>query len=264
MMRINGQMADVLSASDRGLAYGDGVFRTLECRQGRPRLWAWQYARLAADAAALGLSVPDEALLRAELEAVCTGIGRAVAKIVLTRGQGPRGYAVRAGAAPTLIVSADPWDGYPDAWSQSGIRLAWCTLRLGLQPRLAGVKHLNRLESVLARTDLADRGCQEGLLLDSDGRVIEGTMSNLFLRRGGEWLTPRLDRCGVAGAVRAWLLERAPAREAYIEPRDVLGADELFVCNSLAGIWPVAHLGTRAWTDFSGARALQEALARQA
>jgi 4-amino-4-deoxychorismate lyase len=262
MMRINGVDASCLPADDRGLAYGDGVFRTLECCNGVPRLWCWQLARLASDAAALGLALPDEAVLLSELALACDGIERAVAKIVLTRGQGPRGYAIREGCRQTLLVSAESWDGYPPAWAVDGIALAWCTLRLGLQPRLAGIKHLNRLENVLARSDLQGSGCQEGLLLDAEGRVIEGTMSNLFLRRGDEWLTPRLDRCGVAGALRAWVLAQTGAREVFVEPRAVLDADELFVCNSLAGIWPVQCLGTRRWCDFSGARALQALLAQ--
>lgn len=259
MMRINGCNADSLPADDRGLAYGDGVFRTLECLQGQPRLWRWQYARLAADAAALGLALPDETHLRAELALACDGLERAVAKIILTRGRGPRGYAARPGCSQTLIVSADAWHGYPPGHARDGVTLAWCQLRLGLQPRLAGIKHLNRLENVLARSELGD-GCQEGLLLDTEGWVIEGTMSNLFLRRDGQWLTPRLDRCGVAGALRAWAMAQLAAHETRLTPDEVLAADEVFVGNSLAGIWPVARLGARTWQDFTAVRTLQAVL----
>jgi 4-amino-4-deoxychorismate lyase len=263
MMRIDGQTADRLAADDRGLAYGDGVFRTLECLDGRPRLWRWQYERLAADAAALALALPEERLLLDELAAACAGVGRAVAKITLTRGQGPRGYAAREGCRETLIVGAEPWRGYPAEWARDGVAVDWCALRLGLQPRLAGIKHLNRLENVLARTDLQHSDCQEGLLLDSDGRVIEGTASNLFVRRRGQWLTPKLDRCGVSGALRAWVLAQVDVCEACLAPQDVLDADELFLCNSLAGIWPVQRLGAQQWHDYSGARALQSMLARE-
>ncbi|MBV8047842.1 MAG: aminodeoxychorismate lyase [Paludibacterium sp.] len=262
MMLINGAADDRLEAGDRGLAFGDGVFRTLACVDGAPRLWPWQYACLARDATRLGLPVPGEALLLAELRQACTGLPRAVAKITLTRGSGLRGYAIPADATATRIVAAHAWPGYPEHYAQDGVALTWCTLRLGLQPRLAGIKHLNRLENVLARSDLSDT-CVEGLLCDSDGLVIEGTLSNLFVLRDGQWRTPQLDRCGVAGAMRAWVMARLPVEEARLRPADVTEADLLFVCNSLAGIWPVADLDGRRWRDFQPLRPLQWALAQE-
>ncbi|TDR82828.1 aminodeoxychorismate lyase [Paludibacterium purpuratum] len=262
MMLINGVPADRISADDRGLAFGDGVFRTLQCRDGTPCLWPWQFACLTRDAARLGLPVPDESLLLAELAAACAGLPSAVAKITLTRGSGPRGYAIPAQASATRIVAAHGWTGYPERHARDGVALTWCALRLGLQPRLAGIKHLNRLESVMAKSELPE-AFAEGVLLDSDGTVVEGTLSNVFVLHDGRWQTPLLDRCGVAGALRDWVMSQVPVEQVRLLPQDLLRADLLFVCNSLAGIWPVASLDERRWRDFAPVRPLQAALAQE-
>lgn len=246
-MLINGLPADSIAAADRGLAYGDGIFRTLEVRHGQPLLWVWQWQRLAADCAALRLPCPDEALLLAEIARVAASFERAVAKIVLTRGTGQRGYAMPADASVTRIVSAASWAGYPADRATQGIVLRWCETRLAIQPLLAGIKHLNRLENVFARSEWADPVIAEGLMCDMDGTVVEGTMSNLFIVQAGQLFTPLLDRCGVSGAMRACVLAAArelglSVQEMRLSVAQVLAADELFVCNSLAGIWPVRQL----------------------
>jgi 4-amino-4-deoxychorismate lyase len=265
-MLIDGVPGERVSALDRGLAYGDGVYRTLELLAGRPRLWRWQWQRLVDDCARLGLPLPDESQLLYELEAVSANLGRAVAKVVLTRGVGRRGYAMPADAVPTRIVSANPWGGYPAEWAEHGVTVRLCDLRLGLQPRLAGIKHLNRLENVLARSEWSDPAIHEGLLLDSAGDLVEGTMSNLFLLRDNTLLTPLLDRSGVAGAARAWLLDNAPelglaVREARLTLDDLDAAEAVLLCNSLIGIWPVVRLGERVWPVPEVVRALAARLA---
>lgn len=263
MMLINGLPETRVAASDRGLAFGDGIFRTLELRHGSPRLWRWQYARLTADAAALDLPLPAEDLLLAELRSAAAAEARAVAKITLTRGSGPRGYAMTPDAQATRIVSADAWAGYPASLVRDGVALTVCQLRLALQPRLAGIKHLNRLENVLARSEWCDPSIRDGLMLDSEGFVVEGTMSNLFVLRDGQLLTPPIDRCGVAGAVRAWVMSQEPVTEVRLTLDEVRAADEVFVCNSLAGIWPVASLAGRRWSSFASAAALAARLAAE-
>jgi 4-amino-4-deoxychorismate lyase len=263
MMLINGVEQQQVSALDRGLMFGDGVFRTLACQAGAPCLWRWQIARLCADARQLGLAMPDEALLLAEVAQVAQAWPRAVVKIILTRGQGPRGYAISAESHPTRIVSAAPWAGYPPQWGCDGVNLTLCQLRLARQPRLAGVKHLNRLENVLARSEWSDPQIQEGLLLDSQGEVIEGTMSNLFVLRNGRLETPILDQCGVAGALRSWIIDQTEVSMVRLTLEQLLAADEVFVCNSLAGIWPVATLAGRRWNVFTQAQRLATRLAAE-
>lgn len=261
MVLINGEPGECVPVSDRGLAFGDGVFRTLECIDGVPRLWRWQYARLCADASALSLVPPAEGLLLAELAQASTGLARSVAKITLTRGSGPRGYAPSPESCSSRIVSASAWAGYPQQLGQQGIQMMVCGLRLARQPRLAGIKHLNRLENVLARSEWNDPAIREGLLLDSQGEVIEGTMSNLFLLRDGQLQTPWLDQCGVSGAVRAWIMQQESVECVRISLPQLLAADEVFVCNSLAGIWPVASLAGRHWDSFPVAQRLSGMLA---
>ena len=262
-MLINGQPGTQISASDRGLAYGDGLYRTLEARHGTPLLWHWQWQRLAADCAALRLPCPDEALLLREIASVAAKLERAVVKIVLTRGVGQRGYAMPAACTPTRIVSASAWGGYPAERAAQGIVARWCDTRLAIQPRLAGIKHLNRLENVLARSEWTDPAIAEGVMLDMDGTVVEGTMSNLFIVRAGELITPLLDRCGVSGAMRACVIDTAAnlgllVREARLSPDEVMAADEAFVCNSLAGIWPLRQLAERQWQPGALTRRLQQ------
>ncbi|QRO33024.1 aminodeoxychorismate lyase [Chromobacterium violaceum] len=266
---VNGLPGEGVSALDRGFNYGDGVFRTMQLRHGRPWMWRWQYARLADDAARLALTLPDEQQLLDELMALGREHALAVGKIVITRGAGARGYAMAGAGAPTRVVSATPWAGYPSEYGERGVAARWCELRLSLQPRLAGVKHLNRLESVLARSEWSDPAIQEGLLLDQDGWLAEGTMSNVYLLRDGEIQTPLLDRCGVNGAVRDWLTDNVSIfglkfSERRLSAADLIDAETAFLSNSLIGIWPLARLGERVWTPSPLLQALRQALLQQA
>lgn len=265
-MLINGQPGTLLSAQDRGLAYGDGIYRTLEVKAGHPLLWRWHWQRLAADCLALRLPCPEEALLLQEIGQVCADLPRAVVKVMLTRGEGPRGYAMPEVMHPTRIVSAAPWGGYPPVRAEEGVCVRWCLTPLAIQPRLAGIKHLNRLENVLARSEWSDPGVAEGLMCDTEGSVVEGTMTNLFMVRSGVLITPVLDRCGVSGALRAWLMEAAASlglsvREIRLSRECLLQADEVFIGNSLAGLWPVTRLDERAWPVGALTRRLQACLA---
>lgn len=246
-MLINGQPGEQISALDRGLAYGDGIYRTIEIRDGQPRLWAWQYRRLAADARRLKLPVPDEALLLDEISQLAKGLEQGVAKIVLTRGVGARGYAMPADCQATRMVSVNAWAGYPAERARDGVNVRWCDTRLACQPRLAGIKHLNRLENVLARSEWSDPAIHEGLMLDTRGLLVEATMSNVYLVTGQQIITPKLDQNGVQGMLRDWLFAHAPQlgyqlAEAEILPAQLYVADAVFLSNSLIGLWPVASI----------------------
>ncbi|HEU0153100.1 MAG TPA: aminodeoxychorismate lyase [Arenimonas sp.] len=251
---------DALDPADRGLAYGDGLFSTLRVHAGQPVWWDAHWARLARDAARLGLAVPDADWLRGEVDALLAAQdGPAVLKLVLTRGAGGRGYRFDADAAPTLVLSRHP---LPPA-ARAPLSLRWCRLRMARQPALAGIKHLNRLEQVLARAEWDDPAIDEGLLLDTDGRVACATSANVFARIEGRWLTPRVDACGVAGVARAWVLAHAPdAAEATLAPAALEAADALFLCNAVRGILPVGRLGDRTWAPHPALAELQRHLGR--
>ncbi len=250
---------DALDPRDRGLAYGDGLFETILVHRGRPVWWSEHLHRLARGCDVLGLSLPDRTFLRAEADALASGCSRGVLKMVLTRGVGERGYMPAAGAVPTLLLALST---PPPAPPSSGLALRWCTTPLAIQPRLAGIKHLNRLEQVLARGEWSDPAIDEGLLRDSVGRVVSATSANLFIHRDGQWLTPPVADCGIAGTCRDWLLRHVPgAAEAVLSPADVESAEAVVLCNAVRGILPVAALGERRWEMPEAARRLAGALA---
>ncbi|MGE5320873.1 MAG: aminodeoxychorismate lyase [Hyphomicrobiaceae bacterium] len=264
MILVNGHPAGTVDAMDRGLAYGDGVFRTLRTQEGQPLWWHDHYAKLVADCAALMLACPDEAALHEEICRVA-GTGQGVVKIMLTRGAGARGYAPPQDQAGTRIVLSAPLPAYAQAGAADAVAVRWCTLRLARQPRLAGIKHLNRLENVLARAEWNDPAIFEGLLRDDLGAVIGGVMSNLLIIKDGELFTPDLSECGVAGVARTRLLRAAPrlgipAHIGRLLPAAILAADEVMVCNSVMGVRRVARLDDVIWPPAGWATPLNDAL----
>lgn len=248
MVLIDGRPGANIPVLDRGLQYGDGVFETIAVVAGRPLCLDAHLQRLGHGCRALGMPAPDIQTLTAEATHVAGGQTRAVLKIILTRGAGGRGYQPPPEPVPTRIVSIHAWPEYPAEYRTQGIDVPFCRFALAQQPALAGVKHLNRLEQVLARRELAGSGCGEGFVADTTGAIVEGTMSNVFLRQGRLLLTPDLRQCGVAGIIRAEILRRSgamglDARVQRIERADVLAADEVFFTNSIIGIWPARRAG---------------------
>jgi 4-amino-4-deoxychorismate lyase len=244
---VNGVAAASVSVYDRGLHYGDGLFETVAWRGGQALSWDRHMLRLQDGCARLGMSIPEPGRLWDELRRLTQGTDRGVVKIVLTRGSGGRGYRPPTCAAGTRILALYPCPDYPAHFAAEGVRVRVCETRLGLNPALAGLKHLNRLEQVLARAEWQDPEVPEGLMLDCDGWVIAGTQSNLFIVRAGRLLTPDLSRCGVAGVMRACVMDRAGTEGIPCEVRrfgltEVLKAEEAFLCNSLIGLWPVREL----------------------
>ena len=248
MMLINGQPAEQISAQDRGLHYGDGLFETIAVNNGAPLLWDRHLQRLGLGCSRLSIEPPDPTLLRAETEHICAGVEQAVLKIIITRGAGSRGYRpsplTSHPLSATRIVARYPWPEWPQRFWQEGVRVRVCQTPLGSNPLLAGIKHLNRLEQVLARSEWDDPDIPEGLMLDQTGSVIEATQSNVFIVRQGRLLTPDLSASGVAGIMRAYIIEIAamlsiPCAVTRLTLADVQTAEEGFLCNSLIGVWPI-------------------------
>lgn len=267
-MLINGKPADAIDALDRGFQYGDGLFETVAVVDGNPCLWQRHMARLQQGCERLGIAPPDADRLLAEAVQVIGEHARTVLKIIITRGVGGRGYRPPLDAVPLQILYTTPWPDHPAEASRQGVMARICSTRLGHNPLLAGIKHLNRLEQVMAQAEWQDSAVAEGLMLDSTGQVIEGTMSNLFVLRQGRLLTPDLSRCGTAGVMRGLILDLvsglgiAVAIED-ISLEDIWEADALFLCNSLAGIWPVHTLGEREYSVEAIPPALVEAVMTQ-
>ena len=248
---VDGQPADALSLKDRGLAYGDGLFETIAVHHGQPVLLDRHLARLFEGCERLAISLDHQAM-RAELLSYAQALGDGVLKLIVTRGDGLRGYAPDPMAKARRILQGSPRPVYTAANAQQGVRLFACTTRLSEQPLLAGLKHLNRLEQVLARSEWQDTEHAEGLMLDQADRVIEGVYSNLFMVRDGVLITADLKRCGVAGVMRAHLLFQAESLAIPVKVTDIPldqlhQADEVFVCNSVYGVWPVRAYAALSW-----------------
>jgi 4-amino-4-deoxychorismate lyase len=264
-MLVNGKPGNLISIRDRGLLYGDGVFRTLRATQGKAQHWLLHYQKLQHDCTALGIACPEVGLLSAELNDLLARHPNGVVKLIVTRGEGTRGYAPPGCAETTHLWDVFPLPDYPADWAIHGIKARLCRLRLSQQPRLAGVKHLNRLENVLAAAESDDADIAEGLLMDAESNVIEGKRSNLFLVSRGKLITPDLSRCGVAGVQRdrvmAWAAQHnMPLQVRDVRLNEVLHADELFVVNSIIGLWPVRELEQRCWSDFPIAAKIRHSL----
>ncbi len=247
---------DSMAADDRGLQYGDGLFETIAIRDGAPRLWDYHVERLCTGAERLGIAAPEEATLRAELDAALgqaqADKKRCVAKILLTAGTGRRGYRRDVGGTASLLTGISAGRPVEDVRYRDGVDLRLCRTRLAAQPQLAGMKTLNRLEQVLARNEWQDDAIFEGLTLDADGRVICGTMSNVFLVSGQQLLTPAITRCGVSGVMRRHVLALLHGAGTDCQVRDVdagelWAADGVFLSNSQFGILPARRCGTHDW-----------------
>jgi 4-amino-4-deoxychorismate lyase len=246
---VNGRPGSRVSALDRGLQYGDGVFETMCVRRRKIRLLEFHLDRLYRGLNSLGIRGPARRTLGAELKRLAKTQDQAVLKLIVTRGAGPRGYRPTGQEQSTRIamLAAVPYGA--EAASQP-VRVRMCSTRLGAQPRLAGLKTLNRLESVLARSEWRGTRVWEGLMQDTGGRIVCGTMSNLFVRHGTRLFTPPLDQCGVAGVMRRWVLQNARTASLKVSERrlgwaDLEAAEEVFLSNAVAGVKSVSAIEWR-------------------
>lgn len=246
MILINGKQATTIEATDRGLHYGDGLFETIEIINEQPVFLTQHLQRLEAGCFVLKIPFPSKTLLIDEVTQLCKNTTHGVIKIMLTRGSGGRGYRQPEAISTTRYIALHPYPKYPGSYKTKGIAARFCDMRLALNPMLAGIKHNNRLEQVLARAEWQDE-VQEGLMMNLNGDVIEGTMSNLFVVKGDVLLTPKLDQAGVKGIIRQVIIDLCsahaiPLQQKVMSKECVLAADELFVTNSVLGIWPITQL----------------------
>jgi len=268
---LNGSFDHAISPFDRGFAYGDGVFRTLVMRDGVPESWPQHYQKLVADCAVIGIVCPSAELLMSDLQQlfipdVLTTNQSAVAKIIISRGEGERGYAPPSITMPTRVVIKSAASVYATKNYSTGVDLHLCETRLADQPKLAGIKHLNRLENVMARMEWRDESLFDGVLQDQEGNVIECTMSNIFARFGRKLTTPDLSRCGVAGITRQRIMALAHTLDLEVSVSKLslerlLQADEVMICNSLYGAFQVRSLNQKVWAQLDLAVNVRAALA---
>jgi 4-amino-4-deoxychorismate lyase len=268
---INGDEGASLSVMDRGFAFGDGVFETMRYRRDAIPLLEWHLRRLFDSCGRLRIAI-EESLLRDEItqfhRAAAARLGDGIIKLIVTRGVSARGYRCETDAAPTRVLMQFPLPAETLSWNAEGVAIRYCDIRLGSNVALAGIKHLNRLEQVLARMEWSDSSIQEGLMTDARGRIVEGISSNLFLVIAGRMVTPVLDTCGVAGVMRQYILDEVcrgmsvPVAATACERGMLAGSQELFLCNAVAGVWPVRRLANKSWPIGPVTRKVQEHVAR--
>lgn len=255
---VNGEWTDSVSVYDRGLAFGDGLFETLRYQQGRMPLLPYHLDRLRLGCTRLRIPLDEEALGGALTALVGqlrqAGEPRALVKLMVTRGPGGRGYTPppRAEVRPTLILQWRPL-AETDPQAVAGVTLQPCHTPIFPNPLLAGLKHLNRLDYVLAAQELPEDASVQGLLLDACGKLLECLHHNLFLLVDGRLKTPRLAEAGVHGVMRRLLLEHLAPQAGLevlaedLDVTDLAAAGEVFICNSVRGIWPVRGCLAHSW-----------------
>lgn len=236
------------AATQRAFQYGDGLFETIAVLDGAPCLWSYHLARLKEGCRRLRLAPPDPTSLYREVRDICAGSERGILKLYWTAGESERGYRRPAPDRAQRVLALHDWPA-PDV--AEGWRIRTCRHRLCDSPELAGIKHLNRLDQVMARSEWDDASLQEGLVRAQDGGVISGTMSNLFVESGGRLSTPSLERAGIAGVVRRLALDTAAALGQTVDVRshtmdELRLADGLYLTNSLIGVVRVSQ-----WEDMN-------------
>lgn len=257
VMNLAGQEEN-FALNDRGLAYGDGLFETILVHAGEPVWWGEHWQRLLLGARVLNIPAPDEAIVRSACSELLSGENRCVLKIILTRGVGGRGYAAPVEQDPRILISVHP---APSVIHQ-GINLRWCETRMSQQTLLAGIKHLNRLEQVLARNEWQDQNISDGLMCDQEDNIVCATSANVFAKIHGRWLTPKLDRAGIAGIARGWVCRQWPhVQEAHISRLEMQQAEAVFICNAVRGILAVNRIDALEFTPHRDISDLQNQLA---
>lgn len=261
--RINRGLRGV-DPDDRGFQYGDGVFETIAVRNGEPRLWPHHMRRLRHACKRLGFEGPPplEPHVDAALEGTREDSHHCIIKVIVTAGAGQRGYARPMPSRTETFIGVFPAATTNRPAYIKGVATILCETRLAVGSPLAGIKTLNRLEQVLARSECAPTGAYEGLTLDAEGRLICGTMSNVFLVRNQSLVTPALHRCGVEGVMRQFVMETCgdvEVRDLTFE--DLADADEVFITNSQIGAVPVHRCDDLRWKVGSVTRSVMRQLA---
>ncbi len=245
-----------ISVTDRALHYGDGLFETIAILDYVVIDQATHFTRLQRGAKRLGILLPPHFLAKIalDIEDILKELSepKAVLKIIVSRGSGGRGYAPPVAAHIQRIVMLYAWPDYPLEYYQQGIDVHICQTYLASPSILAGIKHLNRLEHILARQEWQNPAIAEGLMCNKQGQIIEATMSNVFWIKNNILYTPDLHACGVKGIMRDRILTLAAEYQIEVEIGEfllqvMLAADAAFVCNSVIGIWPIRCIGQHSY-----------------
>ena len=265
---INGRTASVIDVNDRGFQYGDGLFETILYAGGKLLFWQDHLARLRQGCERLGLPQVDESVWLDDIRQLTPGAEKAVIKLMLTRGVGGRGYKFPQAISTTRVTACYPYPDYPQANTAKGVNVISCKTPVSMNSALAGLKHINRLDNILARNEWHVPDVAEGLMYDALGNVIEGTMSNIFCVKDRVLYTPALNQAGVAGVIRKKIIQLAeqlsiPFVETMISKQDLSSMDEVFLTNSLILIWPVIKIDNNTFSIGEVSRSLISSFNRE-
>ncbi|GAB1259915.1 aminodeoxychorismate lyase [Aurantivibrio plasticivorans] len=251
---VDDDLSDNIKALDRGLAYGDGLFETMRFSRGQVPLLEAHLARLERGCHVLSIVFNRDLVSRRLAKAIeflqRSEVSNAVIKLILTRGVGGRGYSPAGCDNATTVIATFSQPEFPAYYVEQGVDITVCSNTLSSSKSLAGIKHLNKLEYVLAAKEWGAEGFQEGLLCDNAGNIVEATSRNIFVVKKSCLYTPPIENCGVLGVLRERILIEVCdllGLSYYVENiriDDVVSADEVFLCNSVTGIWPVRTIDT--------------------
>lgn len=243
-MIIFGKSDNVITVSDRSLQFGDGHFTTIAVRDRKPEFLDAHLNRLLKATERLGIAFADWHSLSDVIQSESELTNFGVLKVIISRGVGGRGYGTVGAEDSSCIVTRHPYPAHYVAWKKTGVSLNLSQIKLGMQPILGGLKHLNRLEQVLIKQQLQATTFDDAVVCDSAGFVVETSASNLFWKNNNYWFTADLSNSGVDGVMRNQVLtyfseNNIPFQIVRVKPKVLLQAEEMFICNSLMHCVPV-------------------------
>ncbi|MCK6262094.1 aminodeoxychorismate lyase [Vibrio sp. ZSDE26] len=263
MFWVNGQPSEAISLTDRSFQYGDGCFTTMLTREGRIENWSAHQSRMERCLTLLNIDQPNWNQVQDWLKKAALTSPKGGLRLNITRGEGGRGYSCYGVSNINIVISHFAYPAQYKTWGEHGIELGVCHYQLGLNPHLAGHKHNNRLEQILAKQDIDSQGFFDGIVTDLQGHIVETTMANIFWIKEGSLYTPSLTNSGVAGVVREALLKKAKEKQLPINMGSfklpaLLNAEEVFITNSICEIVPVTKIKDKLFPVGPATREFQE------
>lgn len=266
MYWINGVESETLPINDRSTQYGDGFFTTMKVENGEICLWPFHLNRLKTTAKRLMMTAPNWQKLEEHVYSIARDLPLGGIKVLISRGAGGRGYSPEGCVTTQVIVSDFQYPSHYKRWQENGIELGVSTIKLGLSsPHLAGMKHLNRLEQVLIKDEIAKTEVTDVVVLDLNNKVIETSIGNIFWIKDGRIFTPDLSFSGIEGVMKKHLQQlieesQLELNEVSVELCELENADEVFITNSLFEIVPINAIVNTKFTQHKFTHRFQEKL----
>jgi len=251
---INGKKSSGLNPFDRGLAFGDGVFRTMKIQNGVPKFWKFHYEILSHDANSIQIDIPSSRILLNDIKKLFFEPGNFVGKFIITRGVSGRGYQFKNNIKCTRVLLKNKFTPVKKEMVKTGVCLQVCKQKISENSTLSGIKHLNRLENVLAKTELEEENF-DGILLDSHGHVNECISSTIIMRVGDTLYVPNQSGAGVSGVTKKIIIDNAAFMGYKVKIKnilldDLIKSDEVVITNSIIGAIPIRKINNKKWKLF--------------